>query len=114
MLSSEVERANRSELLLGVLDFLKGLDLRKSDSKKQFPQLLKNVCDVGENEIENDDFLKWLSKRIDKHHFNVVKARQSNTKTRERKKKLRFIKLSLTHGMNILLLLLKDEMEEIR
>ena len=36
MLSSEVERANRSELLLGVLDFLKGLDLRKSDSKKQF------------------------------------------------------------------------------
>ena len=47
------------------------------------------MCDVGENEIENDDFLKWLSKRIDKHHFNVVKAHQSNTKTRERKKKVK-------------------------
>ena len=33
--------------------------------------------------IENDDFLKWLSKRIDKRHFNVVKALQSNTKIAE-------------------------------
>ena len=61
MLSSEVERVNESKLLFGVLDILKGLDLRKSDSRKQFAELL-NLCDVGDNEIENDDFLKWLSK----------------------------------------------------
>ena len=61
MLSSEVERVNESKLLFGVLDILKGLDLRKSDSRKQFAELL-NLCDVGDNETENDDFLKWLSK----------------------------------------------------
>ena len=61
MLSSEVERVNESKLLFGVLDILKGLDLRKSKSRKQFAELL-NLCDVGDNEIENDDFLKWLSK----------------------------------------------------
>ena len=57
MLPSEVERVNESKLL-SVLDIFKGLDLRKSDSRKQFAELLNNVCDVGDNEIENDDFLK--------------------------------------------------------
>ena len=56
-----MERVNESKLL-SVLDFLKGFDLRKSDSRKQFAELLNNVCGVGDNEIENDDFLKWLSK----------------------------------------------------
>ena len=63
MLLSEVERVNESKLLLsGVLDFLKGLDLKKSDSRKQFGELLNNVCDVGENKIENDDFFKMVVK----------------------------------------------------
>ena len=115
MLSSEVERVNESKLLFGVLDILKGLDLRKSDSRKQFAELL-NLCDVGDNETENDDFLKWLSKRIDKGHFNVVKS--SPVKHRDKRKKknkmLRFIKLSLAHDMNIPLLPSIDKMEEIR
>ena len=55
MLLSEGERVNESRLLSGVLDFLKGFDLRKSDSRKQLAELL-NLCDVGDNEIENDDF----------------------------------------------------------
>ena len=86
MLLSEVERVNESKLL-SVLDIFKGLDLRKSDSRKQFAELLNIVCAVGDNEIENDDFLKWLSKRIGKCHFNVAKALQSNTKIRGRKRK---------------------------
>ena len=31
--------------------------------------------------------MKWLSKRIDKCHFNVVKALQPNAETRGRKRK---------------------------
>ena len=55
MLLSEGERVNESRLLSGVLDFLKGFDLRKSDSRKQLAELL-NLCDIGDNEIENDGF----------------------------------------------------------
>ena len=53
-LPSEVERVNESKLLPGVLDFLKGFHLRKSDSKKQFAELLNNVCVVGDKETKND------------------------------------------------------------
>ena len=51
VLPSEVERVNESKLLSGVLDFLKVLVLRKSDSRKQFAELL-NVCDIDGNEMK--------------------------------------------------------------
>ena len=38
ILQSEVERINESQLFSGVSHFLKGLDLKKSDSRKQFPE----------------------------------------------------------------------------
>ena len=60
-------------------------------------------------------FLKWLSKQIDKSHFNIVKLSSQTPRQEEEKEKLlRFVKLSLTHGINILLLPLIDKMEETR
>ena len=50
MLPTGVDRVNEIKSFSGVLDFLKMLDLRKSDSRKQFAELLNNVCDVGDNE----------------------------------------------------------------
>ena len=47
MLPTGVDRVNEIKSFSGVL---KMLDLRKSDSRKQFAELLNNVCDVGDNE----------------------------------------------------------------
>ena len=67
---------NKSKLLSGVLEHLKGLDLQNVQSRKVFFELLSNVCNIDDDSLDDDEFMRWLSKRKEKR-YNVMKAMKS-------------------------------------
>ena len=78
MLPTNTNSINESKLLSGILEYLKRLDLRTNNNKKQFVEILSNICEVKDSDLNDDDFLQWLSNRIDKRYENVLKVMQSD------------------------------------
>ena len=88
MLPAATLNHNESKLLFGVLEYLKGLDLQNVESRKVFFELLNNVCNI------DDEFMRWLSKRIAKRHDNIMKAIISQ---RGKARGFRTVKEPMTH-----------------
>ena len=63
MLPTNTNSINESKLLSGILEYLKRLDLRTNNNKKQFVEMLNNICEVKDSDLNDDDFLQWLSKQ---------------------------------------------------
>ena len=62
----------------GVLNYLKSLNLKSSSERDIFCSILLQICD--EESIDDEDFTKWLYKRIGKKPYQVKVIESRNKK----------------------------------
>ena len=66
VLPAEWENENECKLFTGTLEYLWGLDLRNLKCRLVLIDLLSIVCNVNDGDLDDDEFIHWLAKRINK------------------------------------------------
>ena len=80
------ESENETKLLTGVLDYLSRLNLRNNQNRKIFYDLVTSVCSIEEKDIGDEDFMKWLCKRIKKRYDRIMQSLKSHVTGNDRRK----------------------------